>query len=128
MWCLGYLQHHASRLMFVAAGKYIFVQYPYVARAMAMLAPLQLVYFSIPFLPFIIFLAVYSGIVNNQSLVGVMKVSRQPGVEAEKQFITKQQQQQQQPRSSSQVGPPPPTCQHTNSNTPTAGAPVLPGM
>jgi len=49
-------------------GKYIFIQYPYVARAMAVLAPVQSVYYSIPFLPFIVFLGVYSGIVSNTNL------------------------------------------------------------
>eukprot|EP00877_Chromochloris_zofingiensis_P004796 jgi/Chrzof1/14317/UNPLg00589.t1 len=49
-------------------GRYIFLHYPYIARAMAPLAPVQALYMAIPFLPFIVFLAVYSGIVNNQSL------------------------------------------------------------
>lgn len=35
---------------------------------MAILAPLQSLYLSVPFLPFILFLAVYSGIVSNTNL------------------------------------------------------------
>ena len=43
------------------------VQYPFVARALAPLAPINALYTSIPFLPFVVFLAVYSGIINNQN-------------------------------------------------------------
>jgi hypothetical protein len=50
------------------AGKFIFLQYPFVARAMAPLAPLAGVYNAVPFLPFVVFLAVYAGIVNNQGV------------------------------------------------------------
>lgn len=38
------------------------------ARLLAPLAPLALLYNTIPFGPFLVFLGVYSGIVNNQSL------------------------------------------------------------
>lgn len=44
------------------------MQYPYVARALAPLAPLNSLYHAFPFAPFLIFLGVYSGIVNNRSL------------------------------------------------------------
>ncbi|KAI8469024.1 MAG: hypothetical protein J3K34DRAFT_425213 [Monoraphidium minutum] len=49
-------------------GRFIFLQYPYVARALAPLAPLNGLYHLFPFAPFIIFLGVYSGIVNNPNL------------------------------------------------------------
>lgn len=49
-------------------GKFIFFQYPFVARALSPLAPLAMVYNSVPLLPFIIFLGVYAGIVNNYNL------------------------------------------------------------
>ncbi|KIY99384.1 hypothetical protein MNEG_8578 [Monoraphidium neglectum] len=49
-------------------GRFIFLQYPYVARALAPLAPLNALYHLFPFFPFIVFLGVYGGIVNNTSL------------------------------------------------------------
>jgi len=49
-------------------GKFILLQYPFVARALAPLAPLAALYNSFPFAPFVIFLGVYSGIVANQNL------------------------------------------------------------
>ncbi|KAG2488538.1 hypothetical protein HYH03_012857 [Edaphochlamys debaryana] len=48
-------------------AKFIMVQYPFVARAFAPLAPLMYIYHAFPFAPFLIFLAVYTGIVNNQA-------------------------------------------------------------
>lgn len=42
-------------------GKFIFLQYPFIARGMAPLAPLVALYSAIPFAPFIAFLAVYGG-------------------------------------------------------------------
>lgn len=48
-------------------AKFLMFQYPFIARAFAPLAPLMYVFHSFPFAPFLIFLAVYSGIVNNQS-------------------------------------------------------------
>jgi hypothetical protein len=49
-------------------GKFIFLQYPFIARALSPLGPLNQIYNGIPFAPLIIFFAVYSGIVNNQNL------------------------------------------------------------
>ncbi|KAG1680320.1 hypothetical protein FOA52_015410 [Chlamydomonas sp. UWO 241] len=49
-------------------GKFMLMQYPFVARALSPLAPLAMVYNSFPLFPFIVFLGVYTGIVNNQSL------------------------------------------------------------
>ena len=49
-------------------GRFIFMQAPFVARALAPLAPLNALYRSFPFSGFIFFLAVYGGIANNQSL------------------------------------------------------------
>ncbi|GAX73053.1 hypothetical protein CEUSTIGMA_g506.t1 [Chlamydomonas eustigma] len=46
-------------------GKFILFNYPFVARALSPLAPLSMLYNSFPFLPFIVFLGVYSGIINN---------------------------------------------------------------
>jgi hypothetical protein len=43
-------------------------QFPFIARALAPLGPVNALYHLFPFAPFIIFLGVYSGIVNNQSL------------------------------------------------------------
>lgn len=48
--------------------RFIFLQYPYVARALAPLVPLNGLYHIIPFMPFVIFLAVYSGVANNPNL------------------------------------------------------------
>eukprot|EP00879_Flechtneria_rotunda_P003855 GHRR01004095.1.p1 GENE.GHRR01004095.1~~GHRR01004095.1.p1 ORF type:complete len:226 (+),score=37.11 GHRR01004095.1:287-964(+) len=61
-------------------GRYIFLQYPFVARAMAPLAPLALLYNSIPFAPFILFLAVYSFIVNNQNLSRFIRINAMQAV------------------------------------------------
>ncbi|KAG2452168.1 hypothetical protein HYH02_003200 [Chlamydomonas schloesseri] len=44
------------------------LQYPFVARAFAPVAPLMYIYHAFPFAPFLVFLAIYSGIVNNTSL------------------------------------------------------------
>jgi hypothetical protein len=44
------------------------MQYPFVARAMAPLGPLAAFWNGVPFAPLVIFLAVYSGIVNNRNL------------------------------------------------------------
>ncbi|GBF98029.1 hypothetical protein Rsub_11140 [Raphidocelis subcapitata] len=49
-------------------GRYIFLQMPYVARALAPLGPLFTLYHALPFAPFLAFLAIYSGVVNNTSL------------------------------------------------------------
>ncbi|WIA22582.1 hypothetical protein OEZ86_009568 [Tetradesmus obliquus] len=49
-------------------GRYVFLQFPFIARAMAPLAPVAYLYNSVPFLPFILFIGVYSFIVNNQSM------------------------------------------------------------
>eukprot|EP00798_Chlamydomonas_sp_ICE-L_P031580 gene31580-6778_t len=49
-------------------GKFLFMQYPFIARAMSPLLPIYGLYTSFPFAPFLVFLAVYSFIVNNQSL------------------------------------------------------------
>ncbi|KAL6750818.1 hypothetical protein V8C86DRAFT_2796564 [Haematococcus lacustris] len=49
-------------------GKFIFLDYPFVARAMSPLAPLAQLYHNVPFAPFVIFLCVYNGIVNNQGM------------------------------------------------------------
>lgn len=49
-------------------GRYLFLQFPFIARALAPLGPVNALYHLFPFAPFIIFLGVYSGIVNNQSL------------------------------------------------------------
>lgn len=48
-------------------GKFIFFQYPFIARALSPLAPLAMLYNSFPLASFIAFIAVYSGIVNNQN-------------------------------------------------------------
>ncbi|GIL61734.1 hypothetical protein Vafri_16132 [Volvox africanus] len=49
-------------------AKFIMVQYPFVARAFAPVAPLMYIYHAFPFAPFLVFLAIYNGIVNNTSL------------------------------------------------------------
>eukprot|EP00882_Tetradesmus_deserticola_P016160 GHRQ01017239.1.p1 GENE.GHRQ01017239.1~~GHRQ01017239.1.p1 ORF type:complete len:215 (+),score=60.66 GHRQ01017239.1:193-837(+) len=49
-------------------GRYVFMQFPFIARAMAPLAPVAYIYNSVPFLPFLLFIGVYSFIVNNQSM------------------------------------------------------------
>ncbi|GFR41757.1 hypothetical protein Agub_g2513 [Astrephomene gubernaculifera] len=49
-------------------AKFIMLQYPFVARAFAPVAPLMYLYHSFPFAPFLVFLAIYNGIVNNTSL------------------------------------------------------------
>lgn len=61
-------------------GRYIFLDYPFVARAMAPLAPLALLYNGIPFAPFVLFLAVYSFIVNNQELSRFIRVNAMQAV------------------------------------------------
>lgn len=49
-------------------GRFIFLQYPYVARALAPLAPLNSLYHAFPFSTLVFFLVVYNGIVNNRNL------------------------------------------------------------
>jgi hypothetical protein len=49
-------------------GRFLFLQFPFIARALAPLGPVNALYHIFPFAPFIIFLGVYSGVVNNQSL------------------------------------------------------------
>ncbi|KXZ50442.1 hypothetical protein GPECTOR_16g616 [Gonium pectorale] len=49
-------------------AKFIMMQYPFVARAFAPVAPLMYIYHAFPFAPFLVFLAIYNGIVNNTSL------------------------------------------------------------
>ncbi|GBF92318.1 hypothetical protein Rsub_05520 [Raphidocelis subcapitata] len=49
-------------------GRFLFAQYPFIARALSPLAPLNSLYHAIPFGPFLVFLGVYSLIVNNQNL------------------------------------------------------------
>ncbi|EFJ40036.1 hypothetical protein VOLCADRAFT_108369 [Volvox carteri f. nagariensis] len=49
-------------------AKFIMIQYPFVARAFAPVAPLMYIYHAFPFAPFLVFLAIYNGIVNNTSL------------------------------------------------------------
>ncbi|MEW5301536.1 MAG: hypothetical protein WDW38_010267 [Sanguina aurantia] len=49
-------------------ARFLFMQYPFVARALSPLEPLMGLYHAFPFAPFLIFLGVYNGIVNNQSL------------------------------------------------------------
>ncbi|GIL86018.1 hypothetical protein Vretimale_9059 [Volvox reticuliferus] len=49
-------------------AKFIMLQYPFVARAFAPVAPLMYIYHAFPFAPFLVFLAIYNGIVNNTSL------------------------------------------------------------
>ncbi|KAF8063676.1 TIC20-V [Scenedesmus sp. PABB004] len=61
-------------------GRYVFLQFPFVARAMAPLAPLALLYTSVPFAPFLLFLAVYSFIVNNASLSRFVRVNAMQAV------------------------------------------------
>uniref|UniRef100_A0A7S0RS17 Protein TIC 20 n=1 Tax=Chlamydomonas leiostraca TaxID=1034604 RepID=A0A7S0RS17_9CHLO len=63
--CLPYLLPLLDAIPF---GKFIFLQYPFVARAMAPLGPLATLYNTVPFAPFVAFLAVYIGIVNNTNL------------------------------------------------------------
>lgn len=48
-------------------GKFLFAQYPFIARGFAPLLPLYQLYTSFPFAPFLVFLGVYSLIVNNYS-------------------------------------------------------------
>uniref|UniRef100_A0A7R9VIB5 Protein TIC 20 n=1 Tax=Chlamydomonas euryale TaxID=1486919 RepID=A0A7R9VIB5_9CHLO len=52
----------------VSFGKFLFMSYPPLARALSPLAPLSVLYNSVPFLPLIIFIGVYAGVVNNQNL------------------------------------------------------------
>lgn len=61
-------------------GKFIFMQYPFVARAMAPLGPIAGFYSSIPFAPLVIFLAVFNGIVNNQNLPRFVRFSAMQAV------------------------------------------------
>ncbi|KAI8467815.1 MAG: hypothetical protein J3K34DRAFT_523440 [Monoraphidium minutum] len=65
---LGSLPYLLPLLDTLPYGRFIFLQYPFVARALAPLGPLNDIYHLFPFAPFLIFLGVYSGIVNNRSL------------------------------------------------------------
>ena len=67
-WSTHSTHDHTRNCWCTCAGRFIFVQYPYVARALAPLAPVNALYHLFPFAPFVIFLAVYAGVVNNQSL------------------------------------------------------------
>lgn len=49
-------------------AKFLLLQFPYIARLLAPLAPLNALYNAVPFGPFLVFLGIYSGIVNNRSL------------------------------------------------------------
>jgi len=50
-------------------GRFLFLEYPYVARVLLPpLGPLNSLYHLFPFSGLLVFLAVYSGIVNNQNL------------------------------------------------------------
>jgi hypothetical protein len=62
--CLPYLLPLLDALPYC---QYLILKYPYIERVLDGLAPLAYIYTSVPFLPFIVFLAVYSGIVNNQN-------------------------------------------------------------
>lgn len=48
-------------------GRFIFIQFPFVARALSPLAPLAALYHSFPLAPFLAFLAIYSGVANNSN-------------------------------------------------------------
>ena len=48
-------------------GRFIFIQFPFVARALSPLAPLASLYHAFPLAPFLCFLAIYSGVANNSS-------------------------------------------------------------
>lgn len=48
-------------------GKYLFLQYPFIVRALAPLGPLNSLYHAFPFAPFLVFLGIYS-VVNNFNL------------------------------------------------------------
>ncbi|KAK9864431.1 hypothetical protein WJX84_007833 [Apatococcus fuscideae] len=48
-------------------GKFVFMQYPIFMKILGPLDPLVRLYFGFPFASLIVFFAIYSGIVNNQS-------------------------------------------------------------
>ena len=48
-------------------GRFIFIQFPFIARALSPLAPLSMLYHSFPLAPFLCFLAIYSGVANNSN-------------------------------------------------------------
>jgi len=50
-------------------------QFPYVARALAPLGPVNSLYHIFPFFPLIVFLAVYSGVANNPSLSRYVRIN-----------------------------------------------------
>lgn len=61
-------------------GISVFIQFPFLARAFGPLAPLQLLWLSVPFAPFVAFIAVYAGIVNNASLPRFVRFSAMQAV------------------------------------------------
>lgn len=61
-------------------GISVFIQFPFLARLFGPLAPLQLLWLSIPFAPFVAFLGVYAGIVNNRSLPRFVRFSAMQAV------------------------------------------------
>jgi len=61
-------------------GIAVFIQFPFLARLFGPLAPLQLLWLSVPFAPFVAFLAVYAGIVNNRSLPRFVRFSAMQAV------------------------------------------------
>jgi hypothetical protein len=61
-------------------GISVFIQFPFLARLFGPLAPLQLLWLSVPFAPFVAFLSVYAGIVNNRSLPRFVRFSAMQAV------------------------------------------------
>lgn len=61
-------------------GISVFIQFPFLARLFGPLAPLQLLWLSVPFAPFVAFLGVYAGIVNNRSLPRFVRFSAMQAV------------------------------------------------
>jgi hypothetical protein len=61
-------------------GIAVFIQFPFLARLFGPLAPLQLLWLSVPFAPFVAFLGVYAGIVNNRSLPRFVRFSAMQAV------------------------------------------------
>lgn len=49
-------------------GRFLFLQYPPFARALAPLGPVNALYHAFPFSSFLAFLAVYQGVARNQSV------------------------------------------------------------
>ncbi|KAI8464447.1 MAG: hypothetical protein J3K34DRAFT_491508 [Monoraphidium minutum] len=61
-------------------GRFLFYQFPAVARAVSPLAPLLSLYHSVPFAALVCFFGIYIGIVNNQALSRYVRFSAMQAV------------------------------------------------